>query len=33
MARKQAAYERLYLTWEAFFRDELGFSIIPPTWR
>lgn len=33
MAKKHAAYEKLYPTWEAFFRDELGFSIIPPKWR
>lgn len=33
MAKKQAVYDKLYPSWEAFFRDELGFSIIPPKWR
>ena len=31
--KKHAAYEKLYPEWEAFFRDELGFSITPPKWR
>ena len=27
---KLAAYDRVYPRWEAFFRDELGWSIAPP---
>ena len=29
-ARKLKAYEKVYPLWQAFFRDELGFSIVPP---
>jgi hypothetical protein len=32
-AYQEKVYKKLYPTWEAFFRDELGYSIIPPKWR